>query len=241
MTDVRNTGANIIAALRTPVATLVVLVAALLAQLPHAADVFRLVVHGDGWWQIAHSYSYAIALELAVLLFVVQRRNWESYLFAFVSICVNLAYYSLHGVNLFSVAALPAWLISIALPAAIARYSHLIVDAGIAHDDAVETPQDDAQHVDTTDAETPQIAQDDAPLTYVPAPQAERKPARKTARKRKPTKLTPEQRRAQVMESGITDAATIAAQFGVSMRTAQADIAATRDAIMQTNGVSEHE
>ena len=71
MTDVRNTGANIIAALRTPVATLVVLVAALLAQLPHAADVFRLVVHGDGWWQIAHSYSYAIALELAVLLFVV--------------------------------------------------------------------------------------------------------------------------------------------------------------------------
>ena len=35
----RNAGANIIAALRTPVATLVVLVAALLAQLPHAADV----------------------------------------------------------------------------------------------------------------------------------------------------------------------------------------------------------
>ena len=238
MTDTRNAGANIIAALRTPVATLVVLVAALLAQLPHAADVFRLVVHGDGWWQIAHSYSYAIALELAVLLFVVQRRNWESYLFAFVSICVNLAYYSLHGVNLFSVAALPAWLISIALPAAIARYSHLIVDAGIAQNNAAETPQDDAQDVDTTDAETPQTdGTSAAQLPYVPAPQ-ERKPARKTARKRKAVKLTPEQRRAQVMESGITDAATIAAQFGVSMRTAQADIAATREAIMQTNGVT---
>ena len=220
----RNAGANIIATLRTPVATLVVLVAALLAQLPHAADVFRLVVHGDGLWQVAHSYSYAIALELAVLLFVVQRRNVESYLFAFVSICVNLAYYSLHGVNLFSWAALPAWLISIALPAAIARYSHLIVDAGIAQDDADETGADDDE-----------TAQDDAPT---PAPQHERKSARKPARKRKAQKLTPEQRRAQVMESGITDAATIAAQFNVSMRTAQADIAATRDAMMQTNGVN---
>lgn len=122
-------GDRIIAALRTPAATLVVLVAALLAQLPHAADVFRLVVHGDGLLHMLHGYSYAVALELAVLLFVVQRRNIESYLFAGVSVCVNLAYYALHGVDLFSVAALPAWLISVALPAAIARYSHLIVDA----------------------------------------------------------------------------------------------------------------
>ena len=226
----RNAGANIIAALRTPVATLVVLVAALLAQLPHAADVFRLVVHGDGLWQIAHSYSYAIALELAVLLFVVQRRNVESYLFAFVSICVNLAYYSLHGVNLFSVAALPAWLISIALPAAIARYSHLIVDAGIAQDDAAETPQDDAQDVDTTDAETPQI---DATSTAQTAPA---QPRKRTAKRRKTAKLTPEQRRAQIAEAGIDSAAEIAAQYNVSMRTAQADIAATRQATLSTNG-----
>jgi hypothetical protein len=127
--------------LRTPIATLIVLIAALLAQLPHAADVFRLVVHGDGIWQVLHSYSYAVALELAVLLFVVQRRNVESYLFAIVSVCVNLAYYALHGVNLFSVAALPAWLISIALPAAIARYSHLIADATPTQD---ATPKQDA-------------------------------------------------------------------------------------------------
>ena len=129
MTDASRIGDRAIAWLRTPIATLIVLIAALLAQLPHAADVFRLVVHGDGIWQVLHSYSYAVALELAVLLFVVQRRNVESYLFAAVSVCVNLAYYALHGVNLFTVAALPAWLISIALPAAIARYSHLIVDA----------------------------------------------------------------------------------------------------------------
>lgn len=99
---------------------------------------------------------------------------------------------------------------------------------------SVTPAQDDDDAI--AEDETPTIAQDDAPLTYVPAPQNERKPARKPARKRKPQKLTPEQRRAQVMESGITDAATIAAQFNVSMRTAQADIAATRDAMLSTNG-----
>jgi DNA-directed RNA polymerase specialized sigma24 family protein len=123
---------NIIDKLRTPIATLIVLCAALLAQLPHAADVFRIIVAGDGWPATLHSYAYAIALELAVLLFVVQRRNIESYVFAAVSIMVNLSYYSLHGVNLFSVAGLPAWLVSIALPSAIARYSHLLVDEPLA-------------------------------------------------------------------------------------------------------------
>ncbi len=174
MTDASRLGDRAIAWLRTPIATLIVLIAALLAQLPHAADVFRLVVHGDGIWQVLHSYSYAIALELAVLLFVVQRRNVESYLFAAVSVCVNLAYYALHGVNLFTVAALPAWLISIALPAAIARYSHLIVDA--AHvapepaQDATPTVQRRKRNVepDTVQDATPeplQVAQDDATPT----------------------------------------------------------------------------
>ena len=127
---------NIIAWLRTPTATLIVLCSALLAQLPHAADVFRLIVMGNGLWPVLHSYTYAIALELAVLLFVVQRRNVESYLFAGVSILVNLSYYHLHGVHLWSVAAAPAWLVSIALPAAIAQYSHLIAAATATQTDA---------------------------------------------------------------------------------------------------------
>ena len=152
---------NIINWLRTPPATLLVLCSALLAQLPHAADVFRLIVMGDGFWPVAHSYTYAIALELAVLLFVVQRRNVESYLFAAVSILVNLSYYYLHGVQLFSVAALPAWLVSFALPAAIAQYSHLIAAAT----DAAATPapvQNDARRLwrwqwrRKTDAPAPQ-------------------------------------------------------------------------------------
>ena len=128
-------GVRAIGFLRSPVATLAVLVTALVAQLPHAADVFRLAVAGTGLGATLHSYSYAIALELAVLLFVVQRRNIESYVFAVASICINLAYYALHDVNLVTIDAAPAWLISVALPVAIARYSHLIVDA--AHDEPV--------------------------------------------------------------------------------------------------------
>ena len=131
-----NAGARAILFLRSPVATLAVLVTALVAQLPHAADVFRLAVAGTGLGATLHSYSYAIALELAVLLFVVQRRNIESYVFAVASICINLAYYALHEVDLLSASSAPAWLISVALPVAIARYSHLIVDA--AHEAAHE-------------------------------------------------------------------------------------------------------
>jgi len=117
--------------LRSAEATLIVLALALVAQLPHAADVFRLVVGGDSIGERMHSYSYAIALELAVLLFVVQHRNIESYVFAVVSILINLSYYHLHDVALFAVAGLPAWLISVALPAAIARYSHAIADKDV--------------------------------------------------------------------------------------------------------------
>jgi len=231
---------NIIAWLRTPIATLIVLCAALLAQLPHAADVFRLIVAGTGWPAVLHGYAYAIALELAVLLFVVQRRDAESYLFACVSILVNLSYYALHGIQLFTVAALPAWLVSIALPAAIARYSHLLVDES-------PTPQHTTTPADAAtappvpvqgqlDAAAPDAVAAEPPATATVASA----PARKAAphkRSRKPAKPTQEQRRAQIASSGVTDVSAIVAQFGVSLRTAQADVAAVRSAVTTQNGV----
>ena len=115
--------------LRSQSATLSVLGLALIAQMPHAADVFRLIVHCDGVQATAHSYTFAIALELAVLLFVVQNRQAESYGFAAVSIAMNLSYYYLHGVQLFALASIPALLVSVSLPAAIARYSHAVVES----------------------------------------------------------------------------------------------------------------
>ena len=120
--------------LRSKIATLCVLVLALVAQLPHAAEVFMQAgalrqAQGLQWWLGAlHGGAYAMALELAVLLFVVQGHRAASYAFAGVSVLVNLAYYA-ERVELFSVHGLSAWLISIALPVAIALYSHAVADA----------------------------------------------------------------------------------------------------------------
>lgn len=130
---------KILDALKSPNATLGVLALALVAQMPHAADVFRLIVHGSDLPATLHSYTFAIALELAVLLFVVQNRSAESYGFAGVSIAMNLSYYHLHDVQLFTLAALPALLVSVALPVAIARYSHAVAVAPV-HLEPVQPP-----------------------------------------------------------------------------------------------------
>lgn len=119
--------------LRSKIATLVVLVLALIAQLPHAAEVFMQAGNVHGWWAVLHGGAYAMALELAVLLFVVQGHRNASYAFAGVSVLVNLAYYA-QRVQLFSVHGLSAWLISVALPVAIALYSHAVADAHDAFD-----------------------------------------------------------------------------------------------------------
>ena len=236
---------NIIAALRTPVATLAVLCMALLAQLPHAADVFRMIVGGEGWLAVAHGYAYAVALELAVLLFVVQRRDAESYLFAGVSVLVNLSYYALHGIDLFSVAALPAWLVSIALPAAIARYSHLLVETPTSAETSADgTAANAADHLQTPEVDAARLQPEPLQSALVDAPPTSAistaKPAPKPApkrRSRKPAKLTPEQRRAQIAESGMTEAGAVAAQFSIALRTAHADLAAVRRATLSANGV----
>jgi len=49
-------------------------------------------------------------------------------------------------------------------------------------------------------------------------------------------KLSADQRRAQIASSGVTDPSSIVAQFGVSLRTAQNDIAAVRNAVLAQNG-----
>lgn len=113
--------------LRKSWVALAVLVLALVAQIPHAAYVFDNLVGQDG---TVLGLAYAIALEFAVLMFVIHGRNFESYLFAGASILVNLSYYSMHSVTVWGAGlSLPAWLVSLMLPVAIARYSHIVADA----------------------------------------------------------------------------------------------------------------
>lgn len=103
--------------LRSDGAVLLALTLALLAQIPHAASVFYRLAPG-GRLDIAQAIVYAVALEIAVLLFVMRGRRVVSGLFALGSIAVNLLYYFPE----FGIAA--AVLISAALPLAIALYSH---------------------------------------------------------------------------------------------------------------------
>lgn len=59
-------------------------------------------------------------------------------------------------------------------------------------------------------------------------------PARKNG---KSNRLWPDERRAEIIALGIDTSAAIMSKYHVSLRTAQADLSATRDAMMQTNGV----
>ena len=244
--------------LRSEAATLALVVVAIAAQGPHAAEVFlRLAPHG-GWLGILHATLYAIALELATLVFVVRGRQRLAWLFAFVSVAVNFVYYA--GNDLQPAQWFGGALVSLALPVSIAFYSHEVADAATEAQhglwdatNAVATPEpagmvDCAPNVEQTFVALPMTsdvpAQGDdvtAAQQVAQTTQAQRKPAqaqRKAqtdASARKPA-LTPAQRRAQLAQQGITDADRAAALFRVSLRTAQADIAAVRSGVVQVNG-----
>lgn len=129
--------------LRKSWVALLVLALALVAQIPHAAHVFdrapyigQDVVAQSNWYTWLLACAYAIALESATLMFVVHGHREASYGFAVASFAVNLSYYAMHGVGLWSWAAFPAWLLSALLPVAIASYSHILAGA----DDKIEWP-----------------------------------------------------------------------------------------------------
>lgn len=122
-----------IAILKKSGVALLVLALALIAQIPHAAHVFdrapyigQAVQIDSAWYALLLAYAYAIALESATLMFVVHGHRRASYGFAIASFSVNLSYYAMHGVNLWTWAAFPAWLLSALLPIAIASYSHIL-------------------------------------------------------------------------------------------------------------------
>ncbi len=103
-------------------AVLAVLVLALLAQMPHAQHVFFYLGTDKGWFGWVQSWFGAVALEFAVLVFVVRGKQLESWGFAVFSIAVNMVYYYDPAVALWVPRA--TWLLSAGLPVAIALYSH---------------------------------------------------------------------------------------------------------------------
>lgn len=110
--------------LRSRAATTIFLLAAIGAQTPHAAYVFYTTANDSRFT----AWLAAFALESAVLHFVLHGQRKVSYLFASVSVAMNLAYYRMHGVDIFALEGATAWLLAIALPVAIAFYSHSIAE-----------------------------------------------------------------------------------------------------------------
>lgn len=100
-------------------AILVVLLLAFLAQMPHAGAVFLSVAHESGWLQAISGLTYAVALEVATLVFVMRGKIAESWIFACFSIAVNVCYYFFPNGG-----PVAKGLISLGLPLAIALYSH---------------------------------------------------------------------------------------------------------------------
>lgn len=127
--------------LHSQAAVLLLLALALLAQTPHTASVFHRLANptsdntfwhlGAGWM---HAAFYAVALEFATLLFVVRGNTRLSWTFAAVSVLANAAYYWRDSMTISYMAS--ALLISLALPACIAFYSHGVA----AQDDTPSEP-----------------------------------------------------------------------------------------------------
>jgi hypothetical protein len=96
-----------------------VLVLALVAQMPHAQEVFYEMGRDHGWFGWVQSWFAAVALEVAVLVFVVRSNVRVSWAFAAFSIAVNLMYYY----DALTPFVAPV-LLAAGLPIAIALYSH---------------------------------------------------------------------------------------------------------------------
>lgn len=105
----------------------------LAAQIPHAQGVWyhasaqTLAFDWAHLWTWLCAWLFALGLELSTLMQVIRGRHLLSYVFALISVFINLFYFQI--VTTSPLMQLPTryWLLSIILPVAIAGYSHLCV------------------------------------------------------------------------------------------------------------------
>jgi hypothetical protein len=118
---------------------------ALIAQVPQVAELVLHIVGKQDWLSYLHAYMFAIALDGAILIFVTRQRTGLAWVFAIGSMLMNMGHYvppvllrhpaPLAPQALVDIAA--AILLSIALPFALAQYSHVAADD--THGSEVET------------------------------------------------------------------------------------------------------
>ena len=131
---------QILAALRSPGMMLLALVLALFAQGEHTAQVFASFSHPTNGPQLL-AYAFAGAVEVAVLLFVMNGHKTISYIFAGATFATNLVYYAIGGIDLLSVQLAPVLLLSALLPGVIVGYSHTIAASGATQSKSAALPR----------------------------------------------------------------------------------------------------
>lgn len=247
---------KILNSLRSPGAMMIALVLALFPQGEHTAQVFMFFSHDASANAQLFAYAFAAAVEVAVLLFVLAGHKGISYTFAAASFATNMVYYAIGGVALLSAAVWPVLLLSALLPGCIMGYSHTIASHTTATpaQPPAQSPRrtwrwwrkSDATDA-TTNASDTQPAQPGAAIAQpgaIPAPQ----PAQPDASDTQPAQPAPQpdakptkaQRLAQIESAELFDPAQVSAQFNVSRRTAQLDIAQVRAGMTQSNGKVQH-
>jgi hypothetical protein len=150
-------------------AVLMFLTLALVAQVPQVAALVLHVVGNYDWLSYIHAYMFAIALDGAILIFVTRQQVGLAWVFAVGSMLMNASHYmppvmARHASLVAPLALVDmagAVLLSIALPFALAQYSHLA-----SHDGASVTlrePQQEAGKTTPTPAETLETPSDTSP------------------------------------------------------------------------------
>lgn len=125
----------IVQKLRNPNVGFLLFIFALATQIYHTQDVAMGISKGTGW-DLVTSIGSALALETTVLYAVANRKISFSYVFAAISIAINVAYYesglpqtqSMFYFYLFGYT-WSKWVLSIIVPVNIAFYSHVLAEA----------------------------------------------------------------------------------------------------------------
>lgn len=109
--------------LKSPWAATIALGLCMWAQIPHSQTVF------EHWADGKSGAAFAWGFEAAVLMFVVRRMHIASWAFAGLSALINVGYYGMQDVQMwswFNEGNWLNWLLSVVLPFAIAMYSHVL-------------------------------------------------------------------------------------------------------------------
>ena len=125
---------SMIGQLKTENAIMLLILCGLAAQIPHAQAVWYHASTGTIIYEQSHlftwifSWLFALGLEFSTLMYVIHSRHFLSYVFAAISVGINLFYFQIANPDHFALMPYRYWLISFVLPLAIASYSHLCAE-----------------------------------------------------------------------------------------------------------------